>query len=97
MQIWPVSHISDNTSLYIQILRTNLSGQDPGHGKRGYYLASSGSVLWNDIYNAFAKALYQRGVVDDATVQDADEEVLQKMAIALNYSKDFVSPQLGRR
>ncbi|KAH7178894.1 hypothetical protein DER46DRAFT_622434 [Fusarium sp. MPI-SDFR-AT-0072] len=54
-----------------------------------------GSVPWNDIYNAFAKALAQRGVIDDATVQDADDEVLQKMADALKCPKDFVAPQLG--
>ncbi|KAM5517496.1 nad dependent epimerase dehydratase family protein [Fusarium oxysporum f. sp. phaseoli] len=93
--IWPVAHIADNTNLYVQILRTILIGQDPGHGKLGYYLASSGSVPWNDIYNAFAKALAQRGVIDDATVQDADDEILQKMADALNCPKDFVAPQLG--
>ncbi|WKT42098.1 hypothetical protein QSH57_006904 [Fusarium oxysporum f. sp. vasinfectum] len=93
--IWPVSHIADNTNLYVQILRTILIGQDPGHGKLGYYLASSGSVQWNDIYNAFGKALAQRGVIDDATVQDADDEILQKMADALNCPKDFVAPQLG--
>ncbi|KAG7434804.1 putative transcriptional regulatory protein [Fusarium oxysporum f. sp. raphani] len=93
--IWPVSHIADNTNLYVQILRTILIGQDPGHGKLGYYLASSGSVQWNDIYNAFGKALAQRGVIDDATVQDADGEILQKMADALNCPKDFVAPQLG--
>ncbi|RYC79948.1 hypothetical protein BFJ63_vAg17168 [Fusarium oxysporum f. sp. narcissi] len=93
--IWPVSHIADNTNLYVQILRTILIGQDPGHGKLGYYLASSGSVPWNDIYNAFGKALAQRGVIDDATVQDADDEILQKMADALNCPKDFVAPQLG--
>ncbi|KAK2685259.1 hypothetical protein QWA68_015646 [Fusarium oxysporum] len=93
--IWPVVHIADNTGLYIQILRSILTGQDPGHGKRGYYLASSRSVPWNDIYNVFAKALAQRGVIDDATVQDADDEILQKMADALNCPKDFVAPQLG--
>ncbi|KAJ4253747.1 hypothetical protein NW762_010141 [Fusarium torreyae] len=94
---WPVCHIADNTSLYIQILRTILSGHDPGHGKYGYYLASSGSVPWNDIYNAFAKALAGRGVVDDAEVHDTNDEVLQKMANALDCPKDFVAPQLGGR
>ncbi|KAH7231175.1 hypothetical protein BKA59DRAFT_409095, partial [Fusarium tricinctum] len=93
--IWPVAHIADNTSLYVQILRTILTGQDPGHGKHGYYLASSGSVPRNDIYNAFAKALAQQGVTGDVTVQDADDEILQKMADALKFPKDFVAPELG--
>jgi hypothetical protein len=74
-------------------LRTILTGQDPGHGKHGYYLASSGSVPRNDIYNAFAKALAQQGVTGDVTVQDADDEILQKMADALKFPKDFVAPE----
>ncbi|KAF4928167.1 hypothetical protein CGCVW01_v002098 [Colletotrichum viniferum] len=64
-QIWPVCHISDNTSLYIALARAILNGSNPDHGKLGYYLASSGSASWDDIYAAVAKALAKRGVIDD--------------------------------
>ncbi|KAJ4172715.1 hypothetical protein NW754_002918 [Fusarium falciforme] len=92
---WPVSHVVDNTNLYIEILRGILENKDIGHGKKGYYLAASGSVAWDDIYSQFAKALAKRGLVDDETVRDADDEALDGMATALNCSRDFVAVQLG--
>ncbi|RMJ02496.1 hypothetical protein CDV36_015234 [Fusarium kuroshium] len=92
---WPVCHVIDNTNLYIEILRGILENRDIGHGKEGYYLASSGSVAWDDIYSEFAKALTKRNLVDDDTVQYADDEALNGMATALNCSKDFVAVQLG--
>ncbi|UPL00349.1 hypothetical protein LCI18_011283 [Fusarium solani-melongenae] len=92
---WPVCHVVDNTNLYIEILRGILENKDIGHGKEGYYLASSGSVTWDDIYSRFAKVLAKRGLVDDETVQDADDEALDGMATALSCSRDFVAVQLG--
>ncbi|KAJ4325896.1 hypothetical protein N0V84_003282 [Fusarium piperis] len=92
---WPVCHVVDNTNLYIEILRGILENNHIGHGKEGYFLASSGSVAWDEIYSQFAKALAKRGLVDDETVQDADEEALDGMATSLNCSKDFVAVQLG--
>ncbi len=95
LQTWPVCHILDNTTLYLQILRSILSGQDGGHGKNGYYLASPGSVAWNDIYSAMAKALKKRGVVDTDAVTQADDAILEKMGEALGCPKEFVGVQLG--
>ncbi|KAJ3525582.1 hypothetical protein NM208_g5251 [Fusarium decemcellulare] len=92
---WPVCHVIDNTGLYIQILCSILENQNPGYGKQGYYLASPGSVAWDDIYSGFAKALATRGVVDDETVRDADDAALDGMAAALDCSRDFVNVQLG--
>ncbi|KAI8711917.1 hypothetical protein NCS52_01456600 [Fusarium sp. LHS14.1] len=92
---WPVSHVVDNTKLYIEILRGILENNDIDHGKEGYYLASSGSVAWDDIYSQFAKVLAKRGLVDDETVRGADDEALDGMATALNCSRDFVAVQLG--
>ena len=88
-------HVVDNTNLYIEILRGILENKDIGHGKEGYYLGSSGSVAWDDIYSQFAKALAKRGLVDDDAVKDADDEALDGMAAALNCSRDFVAVQLG--
>ncbi|RSM07703.1 hypothetical protein CDV31_008483 [Fusarium ambrosium] len=92
---WPVCHVIDNTNLYIKILRGILEDKDIGHGKEAYYLASSGSVAWDDIYAEFAKVLAKRGLIDDDSVQDADEKALDGMAAALNCSRDFVAVQLG--
>lgn len=87
--------MEDNGTLFLQILRKILAHEDIGHGKNGYFLASPGSVAWEDIYEAMAKGLAKRGVIDDATVMTADDKVLQKMADALGGPKDFVSFQLG--
>ena len=93
---WPVCHVSDNTTLYLAILRSILADESPGWGKRGYYLASPGSVAWEDIYAAMAKAMKKRGAIDDESVGVADDEVLEKMAKALDVpKKEHVAVMLG--
>ena len=81
--------------MYIKLLQNILSGDQPGYGKQGYYLAASGSVAWLDIYKHFAKALANRKVIDSETVEDADDVALEKMAKALQCPKEFVYVQLG--
>ncbi|KAL4960536.1 uncharacterized protein BDV14DRAFT_182465 [Aspergillus stella-maris] len=93
--VWPVCHIQDNTSLYIQILRGILEEKDIGHGRSGFFLASPGTVAWDDIYAAFAKALAKRGVIDDASVETADETALKKMEQGLDLGNGPVAIQLG--
>ncbi|KAE8151366.1 hypothetical protein BDV25DRAFT_138889 [Aspergillus avenaceus] len=61
---WPVCHVVDTATLYLQILRKILAGEEIGYGN-GYYLASSGPIAWRKVYSAFAKALFKRGVVRD--------------------------------
>lgn len=68
-----------------------------GYGQNGYYLASSGSVAWNDMYRAMAKALAQRNVIGIYTpvldlVEDTAEEEMDK---ALGCPKDMVPLFLG--
>ncbi|KAK8165518.1 hypothetical protein IWX90DRAFT_500540 [Phyllosticta citrichinensis] len=92
---WPVCHIDDNTSLYIHLTKAILNGSNPEYGKRGFYLASSGSVGWDDIYSATAKALAKRGVIKDATVKTATDEALQAMANALDVQKKSVVVKIG--
>ncbi|CAN9343833.1 unnamed protein product [Alternaria alternata] len=92
---WPVCHIDDNTKLYVKLLKSILSGENPGYGKDGYYLASSGSMAWYDIYAAMAKALAKRGVISSPDVERADDAALDKMAQALGCPKDMVAVQLG--
>ncbi|KAJ9296294.1 hypothetical protein DTO271G3_5435 [Paecilomyces variotii] len=94
-QTWPVCHVIDTATLYLDILRNILLGKDVGHGKKGFFLAASGSVAWDDLYNAFAKSLAKRNVVDDETVHDADEAVLEKMGQALACPKELVPVQLS--
>lgn len=93
--IWPVCHVEDNTALYISILRGILEGRDIGSGERGYFLASPGSVAWEDIYGVMAKALEKRGVVDSEEVERADEGALEKMGEGLECPAGFVGMQLG--
>lgn len=96
-QTWPVCHITDNTNLYLSLLRGMLSGSGPPppHGRNGYYLAASGAVTWLDLYAAVARALTKRGVVDDDTIEPATPEVLKKMAAALGCPEEMVALQLG--
>jgi nucleoside-diphosphate-sugar epimerase len=92
---WPVCHVVDNATLYLEILRGILEGRDIGHGKSGYFLASPGSVAWDDLYAAIGKALKKRGLIEDEAVKEADNEVLVKMGEALGCPKEIVPVQLG--
>jgi len=85
-QTWPVCHVRDNTGLYLHLLRQILEGKNPGSGKHGYYLASPGSVAWNDLYIAMAAALKKRGRIADSTVLPADEAALSAASKALDVS-----------
>jgi hypothetical protein len=90
-----VCHVRDNTAVYVKLLESILSRQDVGYGKNGYYLASSGSVAWRDIYVAMAKALAERKMVDSSEVQRADDALLEKIGQALGCPKDLVPVQIG--
>ncbi|KAJ5747013.1 uncharacterized protein N7511_008709 [Penicillium nucicola] len=92
---WPVAHVLDNTTLYLEITRNILSDKDIPHGKHGYYLASSGSIAWNDIYCAMAKALAKRQLIGSDVVELADNESLKQMGNALGCPSPLVSLFLG--
>lgn len=94
-QVWPVSHINDTTAVYVELLKSILSGKNPDYGKNGYYLASSGSVAWIDIYTAMAKSLAKHKVVNNEAIKKADDAALEMMGQALNCSKEQVAVQLG--
>jgi nucleoside-diphosphate-sugar epimerase len=92
---WPVCHVVDNTTLYLEIVKNILNERDIGHGRNGYFLASPGSVAWDGLYAAMAQAMAKRGVVEDAEVKEADDAVLQKMGDALDSPKEMVPVHLG--
>ncbi|KAF9876568.1 nad dependent epimerase dehydratase family protein [Colletotrichum karsti] len=87
---WPVCHVVDNATLYLQILRSILNNENPGSGRKGYYLASPGSVVWDDIYASMAKALYKRGVIETDEVVQADENALGAMAQGMGVDLPLV-------
>ena len=72
-----------------------MAGENPGYGKNGYYLASPGSVAWDDLYGAMGTALLRHKLVDDDTVIPASEEDVEAMAAALGVPKEFVGVSLG--
>ncbi|KAI8170063.1 hypothetical protein K4K49_005438 [Colletotrichum sp. SAR 10_70] len=77
-----------NATLYLQLLRAILNGDNPGSGKNGYYLASAGSVAWDDLYAAMAKALFKRGIISTDEVMQADQkavDIMAKARLALNF------------
>ncbi|KAH8703413.1 hypothetical protein BGW36DRAFT_393760 [Talaromyces proteolyticus] len=92
---WPVCHIVDNTTLYVEMLRNMLLNIDIGYNKNGFYLAASGSVAWEDIYKSMATALAKRNLVDDDIVSQADNAVLEKMAEGLGAPSNLVNVMLG--
>ncbi|PYH48098.1 uncharacterized protein BP01DRAFT_334592 [Aspergillus saccharolyticus JOP 1030-1] len=92
---WPVSHVADTADLYLQILRKILSGDEIGCGKKGFFLAASGNLPWNDVYDAIARALAKRSVIDDELVLDASEPVLARMGEALGVAPSAVPVVLG--
>ncbi|KAH8161917.1 hypothetical protein CIB48_g6327 [Xylaria polymorpha] len=92
---WPVCHVRDNTNLYLELLRKILAGENPGYGKNGYYLASPGSVAWDDIYAAMASALAKRNVVADDTVVAANDQNLEAMGKGLGCPGALVPLMLG--
>ena len=79
----------------MELLKSILRNENPEYGENGYYLASSGSVAWYDMYAAMAKALANRGIIDSLEVKKADEAALDKMAQALSCPKELVAVQLG--
>ncbi|KAI0456383.1 hypothetical protein F5B21DRAFT_468694 [Xylaria acuta] len=92
---WPVCHVRDNTNLYLDLLRKILTGENPGYGKNGYYLAASGSVAWDDLYAAMASALAKRDVIADDTVVAANDQNLEAMGQGLGCPRALVSLMLG--
>ncbi|KAF4119672.1 NAD dependent epimerase/dehydratase family [Geosmithia morbida] len=88
-------NVRDSSSLYLAILGRILNGAEIGYGEQGYYLASSGDVVWDDLYDAMARALKTRRVVDDESVVLADDAVLDQMGAAIQRSKEFVPVELG--
>lgn len=94
---WPVCHILDNTTLYLEILRTILAGKELSHGRAGYFLASPGSVAWDDLYTAMAAALAKRNIIGDDSVVPANDSILEQIGEALGCSPEFVGVQIGGR
>ncbi|KAI1128684.1 hypothetical protein F5Y10DRAFT_240013 [Nemania abortiva] len=92
---WPVCHVRDNTGLYLDLMRKILAGENPGYGKNGYYLASPGSVAWDDLYDAMAAALKKRTVVTDDTVAIADDQTIEAMGKALGCPGALVPVMVG--
>lgn len=72
-----------------------LEGEDPGHGKDGYFLASSGSVAWDDLYTAVAASMAKRNAVDDNSVVPASTQILEQMGEALGCRPEYVTVQIG--
>lgn len=90
-------HVADTATLYVEILRKILAGEDIGYGKNGYYLASAGSIAWDDIYSVMAKALAKRQIIEDEEVHSANDEVLERMSVVLGIPKVLVPVMLGGR
>ncbi|KAF2278574.1 NAD(P)-binding protein [Westerdykella ornata] len=92
---WPVCHVRDTVGLYVEMLKAILDGRSIGYGKNVFYLAASGSVAWDDLYERFAKALKERGKLDTVDVGVAGEEDLKRMAQGIGCEPFLVPMQLA--
>lgn len=79
--------------LYLEILRKILL-EEIGHGKNDFFLASSGPIRWMEVYEAFAKTLAKRGIIDHQ-VTLADASTLAKMAEGTGVEPEAVQVLLG--
>ncbi|KAJ9326786.1 hypothetical protein DTO027B5_1018 [Paecilomyces variotii] len=78
-----------------RVYRTQSDKPGFGYGKKSFFLAASGSVAWDDLYDVFAESLAKRNIVDDETVHNADEAVLEKTDQALACPKELVPVKLS--
>lgn len=92
---WPVCHISDNTNLYLRLVSQVLADNSPPSGKKGYYLAASGTIHWEDLYSAFASVLAKRGLLIDDTVRAPTDEQIEHIAAALGTEASLVPLSIG--
>ncbi|PNS18681.1 hypothetical protein CAC42_5220 [Sphaceloma murrayae] len=92
---WPVCNVVDNANLYIELLRAILEGNNPDHGRDGFYLASSGLITWDDLYTAMANSLAERNVIKNNAVILADDEAKENIAKALGGTKETVEIRIS--
>ncbi|KAF5691277.1 nad dependent epimerase dehydratase family [Fusarium denticulatum] len=92
---WPVCSISDTINYAILLIKAVLNGQDLDHGKNGFYLASTGRVSWMDLYKGVAKALYNRGLVNDDQVRPITEEARETIGKSLGIKSDTIDLKIA--
>ncbi|KAJ5256828.1 hypothetical protein N7478_012932 [Penicillium angulare] len=92
---WSVSHLDDTVALYIALLKSILDGKNPDHNREGYYLAASGNVSWDDMYDAFAGALLNSNVIDSPNDELADESAIKGIAKVLGCPDYHVPSEFG--
>lgn len=79
------------------MIKAIVTDQNPDYGQQGYYLASSGKVLWDDIYASIAKALKKRGVISSCKVENMTDEALTKIAAAQGVDTPSVRVKMAGR
>lgn len=79
------------------MIKAMVADQNPNHGRDGFYLASSGSVAWHDIYVAMARALKKRGVIASDEVAHFTDEALAKYAEAQGVDLPSVKVKIAGR
>lgn len=72
-----------------------LNKQDLEHGKKGFYLASSGRIRWMDLYKGVAKALYKRGLINDDQVHPITEEAREAISKGLGIAPDTIELKIA--
>ncbi|KAF5231752.1 hypothetical protein FANTH_13274 [Fusarium anthophilum] len=87
---WPVCSVSDTINYAILLIKAVLNGQDLDYGKNGFYLASSGRLCWMDLYKGVAKALYNRGLINDDNVRPITEEARETISKGLGITPDTI-------
>ncbi|KAM6522997.1 hypothetical protein FALCPG4_012602 [Fusarium falciforme] len=87
---WPVCSLSDTINYAILLIKAVLNGQDLDYGKNGFYLASSGRICWMDLYKGVAKALCNRGLINDDQIRPITEEAREIISKGLGITPNTI-------
>ncbi|CEI59960.1 unnamed protein product [Fusarium venenatum] len=92
---YPVCHVVDTARFYMLLIKAIVTDQEPDCGRHGTYLVSAGHIIWDDLYTAMAKALSNRGIIQDDVVELAEDRSLANMANALGVIKTSVQVKIS--
>ncbi|KAH8555749.1 hypothetical protein BGW37DRAFT_418536 [Umbelopsis sp. PMI_123] len=80
--IWSTHHVRDLSTAYIKLLDGLLNGT-AGHGTEGYYFVENGEIPIGKVVERIGHELKKKGILQDTTVIDMPDQVLQLFRIVL--------------
>ncbi|KAJ5808690.1 hypothetical protein N7474_009959 [Penicillium riverlandense] len=83
-----LTHISDLTTFYAQLMEAILQRKQLPTGEQGYYFTVSHAVAWWDILDRLAVAMHARGLVNEPTtkVWPSDEVAAESLGVPIKFA-----------